>query len=564
MTQLRAVIYARYSSDLQREESIEDQVEVCRRYAQAQGWRLVNTYSDAALSGASRHRPSYQALIADARKNQFDIVVCEAVDRLGRRLADTADLQDILAFLGIRLFTPSVGEVTALHVAIMGMMAQMTLRDIADKTKRGQLGRIRKGKVPSGLAYGYRIAAGADGDGGHRSINPAEAQMVRRIFNEYATGIAPEKIARDLNMEGIPGPGGRHWSNTTIRGQSRRGTGILNNSLYRGLLEWNRCSYVKDPATGKRVARPNPPEKLETCEVPELRIVDDDIWHSVKQQQGKIRLSLRGQAGIKAGAARHDLYSTHRARFLLSGLLKCACCGGNLVIMGKDRFGCSTRRRQGTCTNALSITRQSIEARVLVGLKERLVTPELLSIFVKEFQAEYARLRSEALASHDQTTKLVADVEKKIKAIMVAIEDGFYQPEMKGRMDALVAEKARLLERASSGELAEKLVLHPRMHELYARKVRELDTLFQLGGVVGRTAMETIRSLITKVTVGPSNASDGYDAVLHGDLAVILRACDEAGRSAGLRGSRPPGEIPPEGQLSMVAGARFELTTFRL
>ena len=86
MSQLRAVIYARFSSTLQREESIEDQVEVCRRYAQAQGWRVVNTYSDAALSGASRYRPAYQALIADARKDQFDIVVCEAVDRLGRRL----------------------------------------------------------------------------------------------------------------------------------------------------------------------------------------------------------------------------------------------------------------------------------------------------------------------------------------------------------------------------------------------------------------------------------------------------------------------------------------------
>ena len=563
MTQLRAVIYARYSTDLQREESIEDQVEVCRRFAQAHGWQVVNTYTDAALSGASRYRPAYQALIADARKNQFDIVVCEAVDRLGRRLADTADLQDTLAFLGIRLFTPSVGEVTALHVAIMGMMAQMTLRDIADKTKRGQLGRIRKGKVPSGLAYGYSIAVSADGDGGHRSINPMEASVVRRIFDKYASGIAPEKIAKDLNAEGIPGPGGRPWSNTTIRGQSKRGTGILNNSLYKGLLEWNRCSYVKDPATGKRVARPNPPEKWESCEVPELRIVDDDNWQNVKQQQGKIRISLRGQAGIKAGAARHDLNATHRANFLLSGLLKCACCGGNLVIMGKDRFGCSTRRRQGTCSNALSITRQSIEDRVLVGLKERLVTPELLSVFIKEFQAEYARLRSEALASHDQTAKLVADVEKKIKAIMVAIEDGFYQPEMKGRMDALVAEKAKLLERASSGELAEKVVLHPRMHELYGRKVRELETLFQQGGAVGQAAMVTIRSLITKVTVGPVNQAGGYDAILHGDLAAILGACEQA-KGPDLRGSRPPGENPSGSQLSVVAGARFELTTFRL
>ncbi len=200
---------------------------------------------------------------------------------------------------------------------------------------------------------------------------------------------------------------------------------------------------------------------------------------------------------------------------------------------------------------------------MLVGLKERLVTPELVSIFVKEFQAEYARLRSEALASHDQTTELVADVEKKIKAIMVAIEDGFYQPEMKDRMDALVAEKTRLLQSTQSGELAEKVILHPRMHELYVRKVQELETLFQQGGVVGQAAMETIRGLITKVTIGPVNPAGDYDAVLHGDLAVILGACDQA-KGEDLRGSRPPGENSPGNQLSVVAGARFELTTFRL
>ena len=137
MTHTRAVIYARYSSYLKREASIDDQNEVCRRYIDAMGWQLVNSYADAALSGASRHRPAFQTLIADARKQLFDVVVCEEIDRLGRRLADTADLQDTLSFLGIRLHTPSMGEITALHVGIMGMMAQLTLKDLADKTKRG-------------------------------------------------------------------------------------------------------------------------------------------------------------------------------------------------------------------------------------------------------------------------------------------------------------------------------------------------------------------------------------------------------------------------------------------
>src|SRR5262245_41047343 len=142
------------------------------------GWKLTNIYADAALSGATRHRPACQTLLADARKHAFDVVVCEAVDRLGRRLAATADLQDTLRFLGIRLYTPSMGEVTALHVGIMGMMAQLTLKDLADKTKRGQLGRVRQGKIPGGLAYGYRVIAQKGKDRGHREIDPDEARTV--------------------------------------------------------------------------------------------------------------------------------------------------------------------------------------------------------------------------------------------------------------------------------------------------------------------------------------------------------------------------------------------------
>ena len=210
---MRAIIYARYSSDLQSEASIEDQIEICRRYAQQQGWTVVNTYSDAAISGESRFRPSFQKLLADAGNNRFDVVICEAIDRLGRRLADTADLQDQLAFHGVRLFTPSLGELTQIHVAVMGMMAQMALKDLGDKTKRGQLGRILKGFSAGGIAFGYRLTSDRGEDVGKRAIVPEEAEIVVRIFAEYAQGKSPEAIARDLNKEAIPGP---HRANDSV------------------------------------------------------------------------------------------------------------------------------------------------------------------------------------------------------------------------------------------------------------------------------------------------------------------------------------------------------------
>src|SRR5688500_4194697 len=130
---MRAVIYARYSSENQREASIEDQIEVCRRYVAAHGWRLSQVDSDRAMSGASRHRPGYQQMIADAEHGAFDVIVCEALDRIGRKLSDVAELHDRLQFRGIPLHAVKLGEVTTMHVGLLGTMAQLYLSDLREK-----------------------------------------------------------------------------------------------------------------------------------------------------------------------------------------------------------------------------------------------------------------------------------------------------------------------------------------------------------------------------------------------------------------------------------------------
>ena len=157
-----------------------------------------------------------------------------------------------------------------------------------------------------------------------------------------------------------------------------RGTGLLNNALYVGRLEWNRCSYVKNPRTGRRVARPNPSEQWEVAVVPELRIVDDELWERVKARQAALSFEVgRDDTG-------NALNRAHRRKFLLSGLLTCGVCGGGYTVMDKDRYGCSTHRSKGTCGNDRTITRQEIEARVLGGLKERLLAPALVGEFIAE------------------------------------------------------------------------------------------------------------------------------------------------------------------------------------
>jgi DNA invertase Pin-like site-specific DNA recombinase len=550
---MRAVIYARYSSDLQREASIDDQVEVCRRYADAQGWTIVQTYKDAAISGASRFRPGFQELMRDAGDRQFDVVICEAIDRLGRRLADTADLQDQLAFQGIRLHTPSLGEITHIHVAVMGMMAQMALKDLGEKTKRGQLGRVLKGRVPAGIAYGYRTAAGGD-ERGARTIDADEAAVVRRIFKAFVSGKSPEAIVRDLNREGVAGPGGRPWSNTTLRGQLDRGTGVLNNALYRGVIEWNRCAYTKNPKTGKRVARPNPPDRWERVEVPELRVVDDELWFSAKARQQSLRQTM-GKALPRShgSAAGNRLNEAHRPRFLLSGLLRCGCCGGPYAIVGRDRFACSTRKQKGTCDNRLTITRQKIEARVLEGLKNRLLAPDLVAVFVEAFREETKRQRDARRAEEAGRQRRAAELDRKIAGILRAIEDGLYEPAMKARLAELRQERDKLrTDRPGYDPAALDVLLHPQLAEGYRRRIERLEGL--LDGPDQGEAREIVRSMIERVVLTPRLDGRGLDATLFGALGALLSVSAEVSGD-----KKPPAARPAGGQLSVVAGARYHL-----
>jgi hypothetical protein len=192
------------------------------------------------------------------------VLVSEGLDRLSRDQADIANLFKHLAFAGIQIVTVAEGVISELHVGLKGTMNALYLNDLAIKTRRGLEGRVREGRSGGGLCYGYDLVAG---DVGLRRVNPAQAEVVRRIFREFSAGRSPRAIATSLNREGIPGPHGRQWRDTAIRGHVTRGTGILNNELYIGRLVWNRLTYVKDPTTGRRRSRMNDKNKAswKTC-----------------------------------------------------------------------------------------------------------------------------------------------------------------------------------------------------------------------------------------------------------------------------------------------------------
>ena len=206
----RVALYARYSSDNQSAASIEDQFRICREHAARQGWTVAACYHDAAISGASMIlRPGIQTLLADARRGAFDTVLAEALDRVSRDQADVATLFKHLRFAGVRIVTLAEGEISELHVGLKGAMNALFLKDLAAKTHRGLRGRVENGKAGGGLCYGYDVVKRLDASGepvrGERTINRPQAEVVRRVFHDFAAGLSPRAIARRLNDEGIPG-----------------------------------------------------------------------------------------------------------------------------------------------------------------------------------------------------------------------------------------------------------------------------------------------------------------------------------------------------------------------
>ena len=564
---MRVAIYARYSSDNQREASIADQLRICRLRAEQEGWQIVEEYTDHAISGASLLRPGIQAMMSDAGRGRFDLICAEAMDRLSRDQEDIAGFFKRMAFAGVKIVTLSEGEVTHLHIGLKGTMNALFLKDLADKTRRGQRGRVELGRSGGGNCYGYdvvrRIDAAGEPERGERSIDPVEAEVIRRIFRDYATGKSPKRIATELNAEGISAPTGGEWGFSTINGNARRGPGILNNELYIGRLVWNRQRFVKDPDTGKRQARPNPPEDWVTQEVPELRIVDEDLWQAVKARQ----------AGLKrphGAGAENSFRDRRRPKYLLSGLTRCGVCGGGYSMISATHVGCSTARNKGTCANRQSIRREELEERVLGALRRNLMDPAMFREFCEEFTREVNRQRIEGRTTLEAAQAEIRRIDRELDTLVDMILElgkGEATNRLHQKMLKLEA-RQKDLQAALSGAEEPPPLLHPEMAQHYRRQVGELcEALREETEAQRMEATELLRGLIKDLVLTPTDGDLAID--LRGDLAGILAVAAGAVSGYGVQKRRKP----PLGaafsadlvrQVEMVAGAGFEPAAFRL
>ena len=263
----------------------------------AEGWKLVATYTDSAQSGASHLRPGIPEAPGGRARRRLRrgawprrSTACRATRSTWRRCSSSSlrRREDRDTGRGRDQRAPCRPQRHDERAVPEGP---------APKMRRGLEGRVRQGRSGGGLSYGYDVVreldTAASPSMAAASIDEAEGRSSAGSSRRSRPASRPRAIARGLNAEHVPGPEAAPWSDTTIRGHALRGTGILHNELYIGRLVWNRQRYVKDPSTGKRLARLNPEREWIVKEVPELRIVDDDLWHASRTVWPGIRGSAR-------------------------------------------------------------------------------------------------------------------------------------------------------------------------------------------------------------------------------------------------------------------------------
>lgn len=363
-TSPRIALYGRHSTVMQTASSSADQAASCMKLVDYLGDAVVATYLDPEQSGYRRDRPGLKKLLRDVETGAVDLVVCEALDRLARDAEDVAFLGKKLMFHRVALHTVSEGHVDEIKFAVAGLLGAIFLKHLIDKTVRGIEAAVLAGRFAGGRAYGYKRVIRLDARGelvrGLLEVDEDRAPIINRIFKEFAGGASSIQIATRLNADGIPGPRGGQWNASTIRGDPKKATGILNNPLYVGRLVWGRRQWRRNPDSEKRERRYRLRDRSEWVEVavPDLRVVDESLWEAVREQIDR-RQRPNDENSVRQKRKEH----------LLSGLIRCSCCGSAYTISGKDYYRCAGQKERGTCDNTVSVRKDPLESSTLAILQ---------------------------------------------------------------------------------------------------------------------------------------------------------------------------------------------------
>ena len=544
---MRAAVYSRYSSDLQRPASIEDQVRQCRAEIARRGWEEAAVYSDSEIPGmVSQGRPGYQRLLRAAKAHEFDVIVTDEVSRLARRSSEMVSLNERLRFWGIGLVGLLDGmdsvtspEAAKAIIALKSYTNEAEGQANAHRSRRGLAGRVLAGYHAGGAPYGYRtrpVHADKPGDppgtgpviGYEYLIHDGEAEVIRRVFQLYADGISPRGVAEQLNAEGVLPPGARWrdrqgvrrtWSHGAIHGDPTKGLGILNNEKYIGRLIWNRSTWPRDPdQDAKQVRRELPEEKWVRRDVPELRIVLQELWEAVKARQRQRSSRIRQVATVPAVPR------------LLSGLLVCGRCEARYVLRGRQTYCCASRQNRGkvVCDCMATVNAAEAEQAILDLLEPLFCSEDVMQRLVAQVRDRLAKARvrrTEQRSTAAQCKSQLAKVETEIGRLVDWIAKGTLVEDLERRMRAAQERREHLRREVARLTAAGP----PTGLEVLPSAVRKIVS--DLRGMLAVGQVERVKSalsrLVTRIEVHedprPGRKRPGAKLMVYGSLEALLQ-----------------------------------------
>jgi len=461
----KAVIYARYSSHNQREESIEGQIRECKRFAEQNGFVVIGEYIDRALSGKTDNRADFQRMIRDSEKGHFQAVLMYTLDRFARNRYDSATYKAKLKRNGVRVYyakqyIPDEPEGIILESVLEGY-AEYYSENLSRNIKRGLTENALAGKVNGGtLPLGYKI-----GPDRRYEIDPAGAKIVREVFELYAEGMSMIDIIKYCNEQGYRTTRNKPFNKNSLRV-------VLENDKYIGVYRYGDV-VLNDVI---------PP------------IISKEMFQKVKEMVEHNRIARAKNKAID--------------EYLLTTKVFCGHCGAYLVgESGRARNGniyhyykCAHRKHEGTCDKKPERKKWLEEVIVRFTVMEVLTDERIDMISTKVIELLEKENAEESIINDLQSG--LKDVEKRIKNMLDLMEQGIVTESTKSRLLELESQKRDYLTRIAREETKKPLLSKERvMHWLYSFKNGDIQS--------DAYRMRVIDALVNSVFIYDTNGGKG-------------------------------------------------------
>lgn len=422
---MKLACYCRYSSDMQREESIEAQLRAIYDWAEKNGHIIIKEYIDKAISGKTDDRPDFLAMIKDSNEAAWDGIVVHKLDRFSRNRYNSAIYKKKLKDNNKKIFSVlenlnDAPESIILESVLEGMN-EYYIANLARETKKGLNENAYQCKFNGGIP-----PLGYDVEKGKYIINQKEAEIVKEIFKLYLSGYGLLKIALELNLKGYKTKRGNSFGKNSL-------FDILGNERYTGVYIYNQSINSNKRTTSENII------KIEGG-MPQI-ISKEDFEKVMKKREN----NKKNSGSYKA-----------KREYALSGLITCGLCGrkyfGNTTTRKRKEkiykaswYKCSGKNKVNNCSN-INVKCDDLENKIYNLIKEKLLESSSIESLINLIQEEYNKMCNDVNNAAVRTEQNIALLNKRIESYVEAIGNGLYSEEIKNSLQDAESKRAILRE----------------------------------------------------------------------------------------------------------------------